>query len=315
VKKILIISIFIILSVLLGCGAKNDYRFQKEDTLIQKNGNNGVRKDLSEIEEVYQNLDYNSVINKYKSALPSGASITRFRYFVIVSNLQPELTYNLIDNDIRLTIDAMLNTYIKVKPDKVTPVFLFEDYDSYRNFSINTFNMDESDLSPYGYYKISKDVIVIRYVSWKGSIAHEVTHAMIQNDFPDIPSWFNEGLAALHEKSTFKNGTLVGDFSWRILSTRRALSENTYTGLEELMNTNDEELYGKRSSFFYAQSRYLLMMLQQQGLLKDYYINFRDTYQKDKTGISQLEKLTGKNLDQFDKDLLAFLSSFDNQTR
>ncbi len=314
-KKILIISIYVILSVLLGCGSKSDYRFQKEDTLVKKRGNEGVRKDLSEIEEIYQNFDYGAVIDKYKNMLPEGASISRFRYFVVFSKLPPELTYSLIDNDIRLTIDAMLNSYISVKPDKVTPIFLFEDYDAYRNFSVGNFNIDESDLSPYGFYKISKNVIVIRYISWKGSIAHEVTHAMIQNDFPDIPSWFNEGMAALHEKSTYKNGTLVGDFSWRILSIRRALAENTYTGVEELMNTNDDELYGRKSSFYYAESRYLLMMLQQRGLLKEYYKNFRDSFAKDKTGITQLEKITGKSLAEIDKELLDFMSSFDNQTR
>jgi len=312
VRKILIITIFIILSILLGCGAKSDYRYQKEDTLQQKS-NTGIKKDLSEIEEVYDNFDYSSAINRYKSSMPQNVSITKFRYFAVISNLPPGLTYMLVDNDIRFTIDAMLNTYINVKPDKVTPIFLFEDYDSYKNFSINTFNMDEKDLSPYGFYKISKNVIVIRYVSWKGSLSHEITHALIQNDFPDIPSWFNEGLAALHEKSTYKNGTLVGDFSWRILSIRRAFNENTYTGLEELMTTNDDELYGKKTSFYYAQSRYLLMMLQQKGLLKDYYIYFRDNFETDKTGIKQLEKITGKKLPETDKELVDYLNSFTEQ--
>ncbi len=311
VIKFLIISIYVILAILLGCSNKSsDYRYQKEDSITQKSKNSEIKPDLSEIEETYDNLNYASVIDQYKKTLPANISITKFRYFIVFSNLSPEITYNVIDKDIRLTIDAIVNNYINVKPDKVTPVFLFEDYDSYKKFSTNTFNMDEQDLSPYGFYKISKNVIVIRYVSWKGSPSHEVTHAMLQNDFPDIPSWFNEGLASLHEKSTYKNGVLEGDFSWRILSIRRAFNENTYTDLETLMNTNDDELYSKKSSFYYAQARYLLMYLQQKGLLKDYYINFRDTYKKDNTGITQLEKITGKKLDEIDKELLDYLNSF-----
>jgi hypothetical protein len=78
------------------------------------------------------------------------------------------------------------------------------------------------------------------------------------------------------------------------------------------MKTNDDELYGKRSSFYYAQSRYLLMYLQQQGLLEKYYKLFRDTYNSDETGISQLEEVTGKQLSQMEGEYIEFIKSFKN---
>jgi hypothetical protein len=149
-------------------------------------------------------------------------------------------------------------------------------------------------------------------VNWKGSIPHEVTHKFTNTDFPDMPSWFDEGLSSLHEKSTFKNGDLEGDFSLRIIPLRRAINENTYTDLEHLLKTNDNEFYGKRSSFHYAQSRYLLMYLQQKGLLKDYYRSFRDTFVKDKYGISQLELITGKSIETLNDEVLEYIKSFDN---
>jgi hypothetical protein len=153
-------------------------------------------------------------------------------------------------------------------------------------------------------------VIVIRYVNWKGSIPHEVTHRFTKADFPDMPSWFDEGLSSLHEKSTYKNGRLVGDFSWRIIAIRRAIKEDRYTSLEKMMKTNDNELYGRYSPFYYAQSRFLLMYLQEKGLLEDYYKLFRETYHKDNTGITQLENITGKQMHTLNEEYYDYLMSF-----
>ncbi len=255
-------------------------------------------------------MDYDRVIKKYADKVPASMSISRFKYYVIFSELDENTTYNLIDKDIRHTVDAITNNYVSVLPDSVTPVFLFEDYDSYRDFSVETLSLDEKDLSPYGFYKISKNIIVIRYVSWKGSTAHEITHSLIQYDFPDIPSWFNEGLAALHEKYIYKDGKMKGDFNWRIVALRRAFKENSYTYLNTLMGTNDEILYGSRTAFYYAQARYLLMYIQSKGVLEEYYKLFRAAYNEDETGISQLEKILNKPLPDIDEDLVEYINSF-----
>jgi len=311
IKKLLII-IFILLSILTGCGYapsyNNSFSNYADFTDIKKHKD--VKNNLDELTETLPNLDYDAAIEQYSKLLPKDMSITKFKYFVIFSTLPPEETYSLIDNDVRNTITAVLNNYASVKPKIVTPVFLFGDFDSYKNFSLSNFDIAEADLSPYGFYKISKNVISIRYITWKGSISHELTHSLLQNDFPDMPSWFNEGFASLHEKATYRDGNLQGDFSWTLISLRRALSENTYTGLRQMMGSNDDEIYGKRGSYYYAQGRYLLMYLQEKGLLKDYYRQFRETYEKDSTGITQLEKILHKNLDEIDKDYLDYIQSF-----
>ena len=312
--KGILILILILLAILVGGCSQTDISARRDikenlgnDSVISKND---VKNNLSEIEEAYDNLDYESVINLYAKKLPKNMSVTKFKYFVIFSDLGESLTYRLIDSDVRNTIDAMENTYVSKKPDNATPLILFNDFDAYKSFVLKNYDIREDDLSPYGFYKISKNVIVVRYVSWKGSIMHEITHKFTKTDFPDMPSWFDEGLASLHEKSTYKKGELIGDFSFRIIPLRRALKEETYTGLEVMMSTNDEQLYGKRSSYYYAQSRYLLMYLQEKGLLKDYYTSFKETYKKDKTGISQLEKTLGKSLAIIDEDYLEYIKSF-----
>ena len=306
--KSLIIILFIVLSILLGCGSyESDIKPDVADTIVTKTD---IKNSLPEIAEEFQGFDYTSVINEHSLQIPEGMSITKFRQFVIFSDMNDELTYKLIDNEVRFTIEAMSKNYVNTLPDVVTPIYLFEQYDNYKKFVMDNYDIDEDDISPYGFYKISKNVIVIRYVTWKGSILHEITHRFIRSDFPGAPSWFDEGFASLNEKATFKNGNLIGEFSYRIIPLRRAINENTYTGLKHLMETNDEVLYGKRTSYYYAQSRYLLMYLQEKGLLEKYYKTFRDSYNEDNTGISQLEDVTGKSLKTLDSELLDYINSF-----
>ncbi len=310
-KKGFIIVLFIILAILMGCGLQAQKNLTSGILLTDSNNvKSDVKNNLAEIEEIYPELDYNTVIKEQSPIIEDGMSVTKFRQFVIFSDMKDDLTYTLINNDIRNTIDAMSNNYVDKLPDRVTPLYLFTEYSDYKAFVLKNYDIPESDISPYGFFKISKNVIVIRYVSWKGSILHEVTHRFIKSDFPDAPSWFDEGFASLNEKSTFRDGNLIGEFSFRIIPLRRAIADDNYTGLQKLMESNDEELYGKRSSYYYAQSRYLLMYLQEKGLLKKYYTLFRDSYGKDETGISQLKEITGKSLDTMDEELLAYIKSF-----
>ena len=306
--KSLIIILFIVLSILLGCGSyESDIKPDVPDTTAAKTD---IKNSLPEIEEESPGFDYNSVINEHSPQIPDGMSITKYKQFVIFSDMNDELTFKLIENDVRFTIEAMTNNYVNKLPDVVTPIYLFEQFDNYKKFVLDNYDIDEDDISPYGFYKISKNVIVVRYVTWKGSIIHEITHRFIRSDFPEAPSWFDEGFASLNEKATFKNGNLIGEFSYRIIPLRRAINENTYTGLKHLMETNDEVLYGKRTSYYYAQSRYLLMYLQEKGLLEKFYKTFRDSYNKDNSGIRQLEEVTGKSLKTLDNELLEYIKSF-----
>jgi hypothetical protein len=308
--KSLIIILFIILAILVG-GCSDTNALLKEESKILPDSTTHLKNDLSVIEDQFTGFNYDEIIDHYASKLEPNISITKFRYFVVFSDLGEELTYKLIDTDIRNSVTALESNFIALSPAGITPIILFGDLANYKIFVLSNYkDIPEQNLSQFGFYKISKNVIVVRYVSWKGSIPHEITHKFTNTDFPDMPSWFDEGLASLNEKATFTKNELIGEFSLRIIPLRRAIKENTYTGLEHLMTTNDEILYGKRSSYYYAQSRYLLMMLQQEGKLYEFYKHFRNTFNSDKTGITQLEKITGKSLDTIDAELLDYINSF-----
>jgi hypothetical protein len=306
--KTFVIITVIILSLLLGCSNRFDVKQDTQDS-VYSNGQD-IKYSLSDIEEIYPGFNYNEIIQRHSKILPDGMTITKFRHFVVFSGLDEKTTYSLVDNDIRHTSDGMVNAYVLKTPDSVTAVFLFKDFDSYKDFTLKNTDIEEKDLSPYGYYKISQNIIVIYYITWKGSTKHEISHRYTKADFPNAPSWFDEGLSSLNEKSVYKNGKLIAEFSWRIVALRRAIKDGKYTGLEKMMRTDDEQLYGNRVSYYYAQSRYLLMYLQEKGLLEKYYKTFRDTHDDDPTGISQLEKILGKPLEEIDLDYYEYINSF-----
>jgi hypothetical protein len=78
------------------------------------------------------------------------------------------------------------------------------------------------------------------------------------------------------------------------MKTLRTLSE-----MIEDKNFRAEQLV----SINYAQARYLMFYLQEKGLLKRYYTEFRDHADKDPTGIESLKKTIGpQSLDDFEKD-------------
>ena len=42
-----------------------------------------------------------------------------------------------------------------------------------------------------------------------GTLVHEIVHPFIQSNFPNCPSWFNEGLGSLYEQCRERNGKIV----------------------------------------------------------------------------------------------------------
>lgn len=273
-----------------------------------------VSYDLNEIEEAQSGFDYESSINKYTNKLSDDFIYVKFRNFLIYSNLGEELTYKLIDNEVRNVYDAMFKNYLTVKPTKVTSVFLFQNYSDYRDFSVNHINIREDDLSPFGFYKISANVVVVRYINWKGSLPHEITHALIQVDFPNISSWFDEGLGTLHERATMVNGKLIGNHNERLRALKRAINENKFTGIEEMMRTSDENFYGRNSPLYYAIARYVTGYLQHLGLLESYYKKYKSTVFNDRSGVSQLEALLNKDIDEINDDIVEYVLSINTDS-
>jgi len=252
-------------------------------------------------------ISFTGRINELTGKLSSDFIVKEHSYFVIASNLSEAETEKILTQTIDRAVDCFYNDYFYTKPSEATTIFLFKDDKTYRYWAKTLY--DDDDLSKYGYYKPSEKTMLMNINTGTGTLVHEMTHALARYDFPDIPSWFNEGLGSLYERCSLNNKTILGYVNWRLPALQDALADKSYTSIERLMKTNWEEFYGDGSDVNYAQARYLCMYLQEQGLLKKYYQNFRDTYNDDNTGITQIEKITGKSISQLDADYVAWVKT------
>lgn len=254
-------------------------------------------------------FDYDEKITGLRNLLNEDFIIKGHSSFVIVSNLSETETNNIILNTIQKTEECFYNDYFEIKPGELVTIFLFKDDKTYTYWADELY--DDKDLSPYGYYKPSKKTMLMNIATGGGTLVHELTHAFVRYDFPDIPSWFNEGLGSLYERCSLSGGNIIGYINWRLPGLQKAIKNKTYSSLEKLVSTSDDEFYGEKSGLNYAQARYLCYYLQENEILKKFYKTFRDRYEEDTTGKKFLEEILNTDLKSFDSTFKKFVLSLE----
>ena len=139
---------------------------------------------------------------------------------------------------------------------------------------------------------------------------HEIVHPFIESNFPDCPSWFNEGLASLYEQCRDNRGKIWGSTNWRLNGLKKAIAARRVPKFKTLCSTSTREFYDEDPGTNYSQARYLCYYLQEQGLLRRYYHEFRRNVDTDPTGYETLQKvLETEDMSQFKKRWEAYTAS------
>ncbi len=190
---------------------------------------------------------------------------------------------------------AMQASYFKTPPAQPVTVLLFSTAESYERFSQKLFNA--SNVSIYGYYKSNHRTLMVNLSTGGGTLVHELTHALIDFDFPNVPAWFNEGLASLHEACRFRTSPqgvwLEGVANWRLKGLQAVIRQGRLRSIASLVD--DREFRGRLEGANYAQARYLCLYLQEHGLLEEFYREFRDHRVSDPRGLAALERVLGES--------------------
>lgn len=300
IRKFNLVTGFCLLSIIAGCGDTSKY----ENPSTAAKGS-VLTEQMKKADSV--SFNYEPTIQSLKNQLSDDFIVQGHSCFIIVSNLSEAETEKIVSNTIDRAYDCFYNDFFSAKPDELTTIFLFGDDKSYRYWAKTLY--DDDDLSRYGYYKPYARTMLMNINTGTGTLVHELTHALVRYDFPDIPSWFNEGLGSLYERCSLNDRQILGYVNWRLPALQDAIEGKYYTSLDKLTKTDYDEFYGNGSDVNYAQARYLCLYLQEQGLLKSYYKHFRDTYTSDNTGKSQLEKITGKDLQSLDDDYVKWVKT------
>lgn len=184
---------------------------------------------------------------------------------------------------------AMASRYFEQRPDRPVTVLLFATKDSYEQYAYQLYR--DQGISVYGYYKPREHTLVMNISTGGGTLVHELTHALIAFDCPDVPDWFNEGLASLHEQCRFRQDAggpwIEGLINWRLPRLQQELAAERLSPLADF--AADDNFRGEREAVNYAQARYFCLYLQRRGLLEKFYVQLRANIEEDPQGLQAIK--------------------------
>jgi hypothetical protein len=222
--------------------------------------------------------------------------------FVVAGDASKLRLRRHVDNTILPASRALRTMYFKTEASEPTLILLFEDADTYQRLAKEWFG--DQEVPHFGFYRRRENVMLMNISTGGGTLVHEMVHALLAPDFPDCPDWLNEGLASLYEQSSFgpAGDSIRGLANWRLPALQKAIKEKTLRPFTELIA--DPRFYADENvGINYAQARYLMMYLQEKGLLKKFYADAREGAKKDPTAQAALTALIApKTLGAFEAE-------------
>ena len=225
--------------------------------------------------------------------------------FVVVGNLPEDRLRQMADASVVGPARAMWNSYFRRRPTDVITVLLFSDGKTYKHWAGRLFR--DTSVPYFGYYKPASRTLVMNIATGTGTLVHELTHALIVYDFPAVPTWFNEGLASLHEQCYVRPERIVGAVNWRLPGLQQAIRDKKLRPLRELVTQRD--FYGPKRGLNYAQARYFVMYMQQRGVLKKFYEHFRDHHAGPDADVKAVEHVFGSEIGKVESQFLRWVAT------
>lgn len=212
----------------------------------------------------------------------------------VLAGDMPEDVLERLDRDVVRPTERALNVgFFDASPTEPITIVAFAKEASYRDFARRV-DRRQPD-SYYGYYLRSERRLVVNVSTGAGTLAHELTHALAHFDFPNMPEWFDEGLASVFEQSEFteKGFRLTGTDNWRVHHVLRALHDNRLRKTDELVQ--GQIVRANEQSIDYAHARYICLFLQDLQLLEPYYRKLRSRAESDPTGWQTLREIVASD--------------------
>jgi hypothetical protein len=225
-----------------------------------------------------------------------GFSVVIEAPFVVVGDEGAVRVRNRATGFFRWAVTLLEKDWFAKQPEQIIEVWLFKNEKSYRK-GAKTFFGDEPN-TPYGYYSPDAHALVMNIGLGAGTLSHELVHPYMEANFPNVPAWFNEGVASLYEQPRERDGRLWGTTNWRLPQLQAQLKAKTLPSLSTLLSTTSEQFYGADFDA-YAMARFLCQYLQDHGKLHAFYEAFVAA-DKDPTGAATLAKVLQQDLESFE---------------
>jgi hypothetical protein len=257
-------------------------------------------------------IDFSNHVQQVSKTLPTGFSLVVQHPFVVMGDEPRQIVQLRASNTVKFAVDRLKQDYFSRDPENIIDVWLFKDGASYTNYAKKLFN--DTPTTPFGYYSSTHHALIMNISTGGGTLVHEIVHPFMAANFPQCPTWFNEGLASLYEQSGEKDGHIYGYTNWRLDGLQQGIKSKTTFPFPKLLAMDSTEFYADRG-VKYAQARYLCYYLQEQKLLVKFFKEFQANAKQDPTGVETLRKVLGqKDLAAFQKTWEAFVLKlkFDN---
>ena len=112
--------------------------------------------------------------------------------------------------------------------------------------------------SPFlGVFNPQDNLILATVSGGYGTFLHELMHAMLHSDFPDIPQWLDEAMASLYERSQWDGGALIPLPNWRLNHMHKSqfVDLNVFENIESDSVIDYQELSALRMLMLFLQSK------------------------------------------------------------
>lgn len=247
----------------------------------------------------FTKADFEVHVAQLKKRLPSkDFAIVVQPPFVVIGDEPAEVVKERADGTIKWAVDKLKQDYFTEDPKEILDIWLFKDARSYEKHTRLLFN--DTPTTPYGYYSREDKALIMNIGTGGGTLVHEIVHPFMEANFPECPSWLNEGLGSLYEQCGEEDGHIHGFVNWRLPGLQKAINAKQVPAFKTLMAMDRDSFYSDRTGVHYAQSRYLCYYLQDKGLLVKFYKQFRAGYEKDPSGFETLKRVLGESdMDQF----------------
>jgi hypothetical protein len=227
----------------------------------------------------FTKADYDKHVAELKKRLPSAAfSIVIQPPFVVVGDEPEQVVKERAQSTIKWAVDKLKQDFFSTDPSLILDIWLFKDAESYNKHTRLIFN--DKPTTPYGYYSSSHKALIMNIATGGGTLVHELVHPMMEANFPDCPSWLNEGLGSLYEQCDERDGHIYGLVNWRLPGLQQAINAGSVKSFKTLTSLSANDFYER----FHAQQK------------------------KDPTGYQTLVTVLGTpNMDRFQKDWEKFV--------
>ncbi len=161
-----------------------------------------------------------------------------------------------------------------------------------------------------GLYNDQQAALISRGVG--DEMIHEFTHALHHGDQrgrdQKHPIWLTEGLGTLYEDSEIEDGRAVPRHNYRLNYIFNRIRVNRQQPFEKFMAQKQAD-FMRWPNYNYAQARYMMFYLHEQGKLSSWYQHYVTGYNSDTNGVAAWETTFGKKLPEIESDWVAWMKT------